>query len=229
MGRPMTRTIELFKLKESSKVPKPTMPAAHVPPCHISAVLNTSTQGRGLLHPEQPWQPVPVPDTSQMAPWVCAKLHGRLTWGTAHEHKHWMKTFHVISGLKIFLDFRQLLHCISRNFYPKVEITAIKGKAEKWGGKQRRAPLLSPPLLPAPCEAAHPGNVLSCNGVCCYQLLLPRAALTSLISANKPSRASFVKAIPHLSWLWVSCSASIAHAPPTEYHQLPILKTTNLN
>lgn len=167
MGRPMARTIELFKLKESSKVPKPTMPAAHVPPCHISAVLNTSTQGRGLLHPEQPWQPVPVPDTSQMAPWVCAKLHGCLTWGTAHEH--WMKTFHVISGLKIFLDFRQLLHCISRNFYPKVEITAIKGKAEKWGEKQRRGN--SPPhsflhhvklLTQAMCSAAMGRAVISC-------------------------------------------------------------------
>jgi len=74
-----------------------------------------------------------------------------------------------------------------------------------------------------------PGNVLCCNRVCCCQSCPQKQQLTSLTSASKSSRVSFVKAIPCLAWLWVCCSASIAHAPPAEYHQLPVFKTTNLN
>lgn len=74
-----------------------------------------------------------------------------------------------------------------------------------------------------------PGNALCCNRVCCCQSCPQKQQLTSLTSASKSSRVSFVKAIPCLAWLWASSSASIAHAPPAEYHQLPVFKTTNRN
>lgn len=151
------RVTELFKLEKTFKIPKPTPHHACCPCPSLPHLCSPEhLQGRGFPHPEQPWQPIPVPDTSQVALWVCTELLGCLIWGTAPEDKQWVKTY-IISGLKIytfffFLNFRQLSHCLSRNFYPKPEIAAIKGKDEKWGEKQRRASL--PPLLPAPCEAA---------------------------------------------------------------------------
>lgn len=169
-GRPMAkwvrqshRTIELFKLEKTFKIPKPTSHHACCPCPSLPHLCSPKhLQGRGLPHPEQPWQPIPVPDTSQTALWGCTELLGCLIWGTAPEDKHWVKTY-IISDLKIytffFLNFRQLSHCLSRNFYPKPEITAIKGKDEKWGEEKSTSPPTPPCtvwscLLQAMCSAA---------------------------------------------------------------------------
>lgn len=236
-GRPMAkwvrqshRTIELFKLEKTFKIPKPTSHHACCPCPSLPHLCSPKhLQGRGLPHPKQPWQPIPVPDTSQTALWVCTELLGCLIWGTAPEDKHWVKTY-IISGLKIytffFFELQTTLTLPFKELLPQTWNNSNKRQRWKVGWGEEH---LSPHSSLHRVKLLAPGNVLCCNRVCCCQSCPQKQQLTSLTSASKSSRVSFVKAIPCLARLWVSCSASIAHTPPAEYHQLPVFKTTNIN
>lgn len=145
------RTIELFKLEKTFKIPKPTPHHAYCPCPSLPHLCSPEhLQGRGLPHPEQPWQPIPVPDTSQVALWVCTELLGCLIWGTAPEDKQWVKTY-IISGLKIytfffFLKLQTTLALPFKELLPQTWNSSNKRQRWKVGWEAEKS--ISPPTPP---------------------------------------------------------------------------------